>query len=792
MAALLLVAPQLLGGVFPWGIAITCALAAVAALLASRCRRIERTNSVSVPFDALPFVLLAWTALQLLPLPEGWVHRVAVQSWDAWMANARLLELEPPSWMPLSADPGSTRLEVAKGTAIVAAYFSGRHLRACGLGRGVIGAAAAAVVLMALVGFAHEIVLAKKVFGLYTPVFNTPRLLTPLLNENHLGGLMVLGVALCAGLSVDARNPQARATWAAGSAACGIACLMSMSRAGVVVLTLAIPVLAVTMVRRRGDLKVRTSSLGVLGAATLALLLVGGLVAGPGLLREFGYTHNVHPKPEAWAAALSIIDAHPVTGVGRGAFSALFVQHHGSATRFYYPENIIVQWVSEWGIPMSVLLLGALLAAIWMSLRQAKSAAYVGALIGVFFLGVHDLGDFALEMSGVAVIAAAAFGAALSLPGKRKMKWELGQLTLAGGLLALVGTLFALSMMGRDLTSLQTRVENALERESPKALLAFAERELRLHPAEPILALAAAEAAARSQSPAAAAWINRAQSVAPRWSAPHLTAARWLISLGKVDQAVLEVRAAETTHAGSAEALVCSLRKNGYGTQALIRAAPPGSPGAKFFNRAVLCANSNEAENEVLDHEALRRDPQLSVVARRQARRLINQGDITEAIDLLASIREPDQATRARLAHAHLRNGQPERGLEALRPVLASTSHPDLLRAAATIYAATGEYDAVARVGARMRAVALTDPVSLARSELFLGALYEKHGQLTSALRSYESAIRFQETPQTLGAVARTAERLGHRTRALAAYRRLCRLEQTEACAQAERLANAP
>ena len=76
---------------------------------------------------------------------------------------------------------------------------------------------------------------------------------------------------------------------------------------------------------------------------------------------------------------------------------------------------------------------------------------------------------------------------------------------------------------------------------------------LSLHPSEPIFALTGAEVAVRERDPSAGRWINRAQVLAPLWSAPHLLAARWLFSLGELDQTLIEIREAEALRPGSAQ-----------------------------------------------------------------------------------------------------------------------------------------------------------------------------------------------------------------------------------------------
>ncbi|MBW2719520.1 MAG: hypothetical protein JRD94_13540, partial [Deltaproteobacteria bacterium] len=87
----LVVAPQLLGGVFPWAVAVTCVLAGVAGLLASsQIEIISQKRADATLLDWAIVGALAWTGLQLLPLPSSLVALLVPESVDAWQSNALL------------------------------------------------------------------------------------------------------------------------------------------------------------------------------------------------------------------------------------------------------------------------------------------------------------------------------------------------------------------------------------------------------------------------------------------------------------------------------------------------------------------------------------------------------------------------------------------------------------------------------------------------------------------------------------------------------------------------------
>ncbi|MBW1831313.1 MAG: hypothetical protein JRJ10_06380, partial [Deltaproteobacteria bacterium] len=274
----LVVAPQLLGGVFPWAVAVTCVLAGVAGLLASS--RIEIISQKRVDATLLDWAIvgaLAWTGLQLLPLPSSLVALLVPESVDAWQSNALLYGDSPRAWFPLSLDPGATRLELAKGSAIVAVFLTARVFAASHQRRRVLKAVGGSAIALALVAFAHKLAGATHVFGLYEPVYASSRLLAPLMNENHLGGFMALTSPILIGLAMDAETLERRIGWALGAAVCSLAGVLSFSRGGMLALAIGITIFMLVYAARinrshRSILQSRT--VPILALAALAITLV--------------------------------------------------------------------------------------------------------------------------------------------------------------------------------------------------------------------------------------------------------------------------------------------------------------------------------------------------------------------------------------------------------------------------------------------------------------------------------------------------------------------------------------
>ncbi len=795
MTVTLIVAPQLLGGVFPWAVATICVLAGAAGILASR--RIEiisvRRRSATL-LDWMMVIALAWTAFQIMPIPAALVGTLVPEAVDAWRSNAPLFGEAARSLIPMSLDPGATRLEVAKGSAIVAVFLAARVFAASHQRRRVLQGVAASAIAMALVAFAHKLAGATEVFGIYKPVYASSRLLAPLMNENHLGGMMAMASPIAIGLSMDAKALERRIGWAVGAALCALAGVLSFSRGGILALAIGMTVFtavyAIRLKRSNGSI-LRGRTVPVLAAGALAIMLIAIALQGSDLARELGHRHNIAPKFAGAVAALPIIAHHPIAGVGRGAFSAAFVNDQGTNKRFFYPENLPVQWASEWGLPIALTLLVIVIWSIGRGFRLKRSHAHLGGLCGLIAIGIHQLADFSLELVGLAVVAAATLGSVADSVSVRRGK-PLRQLCTVTSILSLGAAALALSLAGGDVFTLEMQSRAALEEGDNMKARELAMEGLSLHPSEPIFALTGAEVAVRERDPSAGRWINRAQVLAPLWSAPHLLAARWLFSLGELDQALIEIREAEALRPGSARTTVCSLLRPSENPAIALRAAPEGPDGAKFLDRAALCLPLQSSAAVQIDEAARARDASLPGPRSRQARRLLAEHRPLEAIDLLRGFRDLDPDGRRILAEAYMQGSDLRAAAETIAPLLSTGDVPSsVLRTAASIYVKNGDQDKLQRVVARLRGQTAGKAKPLADVEMFLGKLYESQGRHALALKAFEDSLRANESRQALLAMARVADAMGNRERALLTYRRLCRFDggKGAACASAEELA---
>ena len=782
----ILIAPQLFGGTFPWAIAVIAALALMSLGTALWIRRSATTpviDSVTIAMGAA----WAWTCVQALPLPAAVARGLKLGSAQsaerlqglAWAGNVPFT---------ISYDPGSTHLQILIGIAILSAFLAAR-LRGPTELKPIAGAVVLSAVLIGLEGLAHKVTGAAALFGSYSPRFTEPQLLTPLMNNNHLGGFALLGALVAAGLAAQQPGRQ-RHLWGVASAFCALIVAWTLSRGAIGGLLFGFVLLAAWLVRNKGSERRGVAvPTAVIGATVAGVIAFAGLEP---ILRRF--ERQGFDKLEVAAQGFHLLEGSTWwLGVGRGAFSSAFVAHEGSIARFTHPENLLVQWTTEWGVPVAVGLITVLVLAWWKRLRGADGPMVAGACIAIVALALQNLVDFGLEMAGIVVVVAALLGALLPQPTESAAagsRWvslaPIVMLVAAFGLLA--------PRVGHsDTQSIVDRLTRAMRVDDEAGFQATLHRGLSLHPGEPAIALLAGTYAGQKRHPDAARWLSIVMEEAPGWGAPHAIAARWLLSAGRTDQALLQIREAEQRHPSSAQDVLCELLARFPETEHLERAAPDETLRIAYLDRTASCASLPPELRTAIDAAILREEPTRTTAVLRQARRLSAQERADEAIGLLetALVDNPeDAALWVAVVRAHLHAGDTDKARAAFESARdKGLDSRSLVESQARVEAALGQTDEMRATLTRLRGLSRGQARLVAASFIVEGELEASLGNIEQALAAYRAAdVANPDTP-ALQYAAKLALSAGRPTFARRAYAELCdRKPGGAACAQEARL----
>ncbi|HEY2745678.1 MAG TPA: O-antigen ligase family protein, partial [Polyangia bacterium] len=411
---------------------------------------------------------------------------------------------------------------------------------------------AATSAVIAVVAFAQRIVGATGILGFYQPrsqpgfgFFGT------FVDVNHAAALLAIGALISAGVAIDSRSAK-RVLFIVIGLVDGAALLYSTSRGGLAGFAVGGFVLIALLTARSGTIA------RAIVVASVALL-VGTAVtlwAHEGLRQRFHATPTEivdNQKTRGWAAGLRMAGDYPWTGVGRGAFAAPIDGYRKSENvSLVYPENVVVQMASEWGLPMTLVLIALVLAT---SLRLARnlpdaSATVVAGACAIVSVAVHEMFDFSLELPGVAypatIVVAAVAGRLTADPKQRTfdaIRLSVRQSWAFVAALALALLVSGAAANGRTLDDDWARLRALVASRAPDVDDRLKEAIAR-HPADDFLELLAAEHALREGRGDAMHHLNRTLELSPsNWQA-HRMAARLLASVHHPAQAALEYRLA--------------------------------------------------------------------------------------------------------------------------------------------------------------------------------------------------------------------------------------------------------
>ncbi|MBI5478151.1 MAG: O-antigen ligase family protein [Deltaproteobacteria bacterium] len=549
LGAAVVVLAASLGGAPPWTLWLLCALAVVALQLwmvgASRNHRRWGWH----PALLVPLAAAGLAVFQLVPLPPALLRLLSAE--NAELREFALVPLGLEQWRPITVDAPSTWRALARvialGSLLVVAIELGRFEATR---RRLLAVMALAGAATAVCGFGHELASAEALFGVHR-FATAARFLTPFGNANHLAAWLTLTGTIALALAMDSRTRDAAVGWGAAALACGLGVFFSLSRGGIgtFVATWGL-VGAVFISRRGGGLKAVFPWL-VMGAT----VVFAGLMGFEQLLERADTVSSLEKlratKVDCWPMFLKAAMAFPVAGMGLGAFelAAGRFQDRDPTVTFTHPENLGLQWLSEAGVPVALLLAAlAVRAALRLWGQTASLRLERIALLGVGGVLLHDVFDYSLELNAVSTALVVVVGLVAGINGDRDARprraVRLRGLAVSGAVAAAV---FGALVAGTPAhATAENELADVIRRPgTAREVRAAAVRGIDRHPADWVLySNAAADAARRGDPREALAWVNRLLFLRPVDARAHVAAAQALVRLGKPRQALLEQRAA--------------------------------------------------------------------------------------------------------------------------------------------------------------------------------------------------------------------------------------------------------
>ncbi len=499
-------------------------------------------------------VLTAYSALQCLPLPIAWLRVLAPHNADVWSRALAPLHEGGPRWAPISLDPTATRIEVLKGVAYLLAFVTALRVARRRRGGALLGGTLVATgVVLALAALLHPAFGAHKLYGLWEPANDYDRHLAPFLNPNNLASY--INVAFCLSLAAllapEPRIP--RPILASVVLILTATQIWVASRGGVATMLLgaALVVAILRAGRMRGRQSVAIASLvaSVAIAAGTFMIVLGGSEQASSELIDTDTS-----KLDFFGETMRMLPSYPIFGVGRGAFGTAFpaFQHIAGYVTFVYPENVVAQWILEWGAPLGALGLAAMAYGLRPNAVLVRSTTAAGAWAAIVAVAVQNLVDLGSEIPGLVLALVLCGAIVVGGSAGRAPRWSLEKwarapraVAMACAVCALFAIAGAATSIGREVDDDRIALQHAasdphVPRDSMRAL---AREAMARHPAEPYLPFAGALRAVQAKDDDAMDWIEATLERASVYGPAHLLLARF-IAARSPSQARLEYRLA--------------------------------------------------------------------------------------------------------------------------------------------------------------------------------------------------------------------------------------------------------
>lgn len=609
-----------LGSLLPWALALVTVLSALSTVLLWWSGPARLSSSSRFVLVALA-ILWGATVVQCVPLPAAVVHVLSPATADVWTRAWIPFREAAPAFFPLTLAPAATHLEVLRGCFYVCVFLSALRVMSFDGGRAFLErVVVVSATLVALSSLGHAAVHAERVFGVYAPrdayAFISGRY-GPLLNPNHLSAYLNVGACVALGVVLAQRPSMPPVLAGAAGLLCAGTSVWAGSRGGTGALVLGVG-LAFALawrIHRRADQASRYDA--------VFPVLVG--VAGAGLV-GFGTSDFARSdlsntnlsKFELALASLRLTGHSPFFGVGRGAFETVFPsvqQGYGgpSYDTFTHPENLVAQWSTEWGIPVTL----AAFALFGYALRPATmlqaARPPLGAWAAIVASVTHDFVDFHLEVPGVTapvLLCIALVVGARARSSRPLSLWD-GKVRASAFVVAgLSFVVLAFSARDFDHTLAEERARLGKMTADTTVSATFLRSELRRaierYPAEAFFPLMGA---VRHVGGSTMPWLARTLERSPNLGRAHLVLARTL-SPGHRAQARLEYRLAYELDVRLRVAALKEAQSLVDDYDSALELVPDGVDGAPVLDVLAAGLSSTKPATAVkLDEELARRSP---------------------------------------------------------------------------------------------------------------------------------------------------------------------------------------
>lgn len=588
-------------------------------------------------FVYVGLALIAWTFLQSVPIPRWFLALFSPHAADVWARSLSPFRESGPFFASISLDPIATRVEVLRGLTYISTYLAALVVARRNDGTEFLERlVVASVVTVAALTFLHSILELDQVFGIYQPEVVRPgHRISPLLNFNHLGAYINIGLCLALGDTLSSRPTLPRYAAYSLVALLGASEVFAASRGGVGCTFLAIMVTTAMWIARqkKADRHMRPILLGLaffITAGGLTVAFADATVWSDLFSLDFA-------KVDVIRESFKLVQKSPLCGIGRGAFQSTFpeVKTGTEYLTYTHPENIVAQWTVEWGLPAAI---GAFIAfgfAMRPSTALTRAISPIGAWTAILIWATQNMVDFSSEVPGVMIavsVCAAVVSGGIGRPGQQTPLWVVHAPKMVKGIAGATVVFVVLALIGRPhelhIEEIELRA-HTINPTYPQAALRSELRSAMLrHPAAPYFPFLGALRAGMMRDDPVLPWAARALERSPVYGRVHLLLARWLAPMSP-SQARLEYRIAGEQDENQLTAVINEGPRLVSNFDDALELAPNGKHGALVLEAISKALGQRAPATQLeIDEKLLELSPDAQAPNARKAARILH--DILE------------------------------------------------------------------------------------------------------------------------------------------------------------------
>lgn len=316
------------------------------------------------------------------------------------------------SWTRISTDPFQTRffaLQLVALTALLSLLY--RYAATENRVRVLIYTVVGVAIVSAIFGILRQTT--QHQTGFLLPLLKQNQGFAQFVNKNHFAFLMEMALGLALGLIIAGGSKQKLIQFAL-LLPIWVGLVLSNSRGGIMAMLVQV-VLATLLLLRTATLRL------ALAIVLVAGVLVGTIwVGGERLVTNFSAAGNELTatdsdgvsRNEIWRATLKMFVAHPILGVGLGAYWIGITAHHDASGVLTPQEahNDYLELLSSGGVIGLALGFWFAVSVFRHARRNLNSdtgfirAVRIGSVLGIAGVAAHSLLDFGLHLLGNTVV----------------------------------------------------------------------------------------------------------------------------------------------------------------------------------------------------------------------------------------------------------------------------------------------------------------------------------------------------------------------------------------------------